>query len=239
VAQTSVTVTFVWAGGLLLVELAGPVIAETRMGGTPWHPGHLAERYGLLVIIALGEGLFGTVVALEALVGPEGPGWSAEVVVLGLAGTALTFGMWWMYYILPGGEILRRYRERLFGWGYGHIVLLGALVAVGAGLHVGAYYVEEHSVLGLTGTVLAVAVPVAVYIGTIYALYSQLVREVDPFHRLLLAGTALVLALAVTAAAIGVPLVWCLVCLSLAPWVTVVGYEAIGYRHSGRVLARL
>jgi hypothetical protein len=32
---------------------------------------------------------------LTALVGPGGPGWSADVALVGLAGTALTFGMWW------------------------------------------------------------------------------------------------------------------------------------------------
>src|SRR5687768_2076477 len=36
---------------LIGIELLGPVIAETRKGGTPWHAGHIAERYGLLVII--------------------------------------------------------------------------------------------------------------------------------------------------------------------------------------------
>jgi low temperature requirement protein LtrA len=40
---------------LILVELAGPVLAELRIGVTPWHARHLAERYGLLTIIALGE----------------------------------------------------------------------------------------------------------------------------------------------------------------------------------------
>ena len=150
IAETSVGVTFVWVAVLLLVELAGPVLAETRKGGTPWHPHHIAERYGLLVIIALGEGLLGTAVAINALIGPRAR-LVPDVVVLGLAGTALTFGMWWIYFILPGG-ILERHRERSFGWGYGHIVLFGALVAVGAGLHAAAYYLEHHSVLDITGT---------------------------------------------------------------------------------------
>src|SRR5215212_8447866 len=182
VAQTSIAVTFVWVAVLLLVELAGPVLAETRHGGTPWHAHHIAERYGLVVIIALGEGLLGTAVALTALIGPEGPGWSVDVVVLGAAGTALTFGMWWIYFILPFGPILERHRERSFAWGYGHIVLFGALVAVGAGLHAAAYYLEDHSVLDSTGTVLTVAVPVGLYVFSIYALYYQLSRVFDPFH---------------------------------------------------------
>jgi low temperature requirement protein LtrA len=239
VAQTSVGVTFAWVAVLLLIELAGPVLAETRKGGTPWHPHHIAERYGLLVIIALGEGLLGTAVAINALIGPEGPGWSPDVVVLGLAGTALTFGMWWIYFILPCGEILARHRERSFGWGYGHIVLFGALVAVGAGLHAAAYYLERHSVLGISGTVLTVAVPVALYVVSIYALHYHLSRVFDPFHLLLLGGTAVVVAAAVTMAAVGAPMVWCLAVLTLAPWVTVVGYETVGYRHGERVPARL
>ena len=56
VLNLSIPVTFVLVAALVLVELAGPVYAETRTIGTPWHPRHIAERYGLLVIIALGEG---------------------------------------------------------------------------------------------------------------------------------------------------------------------------------------
>jgi low temperature requirement protein LtrA len=235
IARTSVLVTFLCAFALVLVELAGPLVAERRMGGTPWHPHHVAERYGLLVIIALGEAVLGTTVALAAII--EGPGWSTDVVLLGLAGTALTFGMWWVYFMFPAGELLARHRERSFGWGYGHIVLFGALVAVGAGLHVAAFYVEHHSVLLVTGTVVAVALPVAVYIASYYALFVQLTRLFDPFHLLLLAGSAAVLVASVVMAASGVPLVWCLVVLGLTPWVTVVGYETIGHRHGDHVLA--
>ncbi len=64
-AQTSVALTFACAAVLTLVEFAGPWIAETRKGGTPWHAHHIVERYGLLVIIALGEGLLGTIASLS------------------------------------------------------------------------------------------------------------------------------------------------------------------------------
>src|SRR5918997_5807040 len=43
VAETTIGVTFAWVAVLLLVETAGPVVAETRHGGTPWHPHHVAE----------------------------------------------------------------------------------------------------------------------------------------------------------------------------------------------------
>ncbi len=58
--------TFVFVLLLTLVECTGPYIAETRKGGTPWHAHHIAERYGLLIIIALGEGIIGTIASLSA-----------------------------------------------------------------------------------------------------------------------------------------------------------------------------
>ena len=56
---------FLAALALLLIETAGPVVAERRRGGTPWHPHHIAERYGLLTIITLGEVILGTVAAMS------------------------------------------------------------------------------------------------------------------------------------------------------------------------------
>jgi len=238
-AGTSVPVTLVWILVLILVEVAGPAIAETRHGGTPWHAHHIAERYGLLVIIALGEGMIGTMASLSAVVGPHGPGWSIDVAVIGLAGTALTFGMWWIYFTVPCGEILHARRERSFGWGYGHIPIFGAIVAVGAGLHVAAYFVEHHSVLGTSATVLTVAVPLAIYIVGIFVMYAALTRSFDPFHLLLLAGSAALVVAPVVMAEAGVALEWCLAVLALAPWVTVAGYEARGHVHNERVLATL
>jgi low temperature requirement protein LtrA len=159
--------------------------------------------------------------------------------VLGLAGTALTFGMWWTYFVVPSGAILAARRERRFSWAYGHIPLFAAVVAVGAGLHAAAYYVEHHTMLGTTATVLTVVVPLAVYIGDLYLVYSILTRSFDPFHMILLAGSVVLLILPVVLAATGTSLVWCLTLLALVPWVTVAGYETVGHRHNAEVLAGL
>ena len=64
VAHTTIGATFLFAGALAVIELTGPWLAETRAAGTPWHAQHIAERYGLLAIIALGEGVVGTVASL-------------------------------------------------------------------------------------------------------------------------------------------------------------------------------
>jgi hypothetical protein len=80
-------------------------------------------------------------------------------------------------------------------------------------------------------TVLTVAVPVAVFVLTLFALYTYLVRTFDPFHIALLAGTAAALVLGGVLATMGAPKAVCLVVLMLAPLVTVIGYETIGHRH--------
>jgi low temperature requirement protein LtrA len=221
---------------LLAVELAGPVVAERRAGGTPWHAHHIAERYGLLAIIALGEGIVGTVAAVSAVV--QAQGWSLDAVLVTVAGTGLTFGMWWTYFVIPSADVLHRRRERAFGWGYGHIPLFAAIAGTGAGLHVAAYYLEHATHLGSVATVLTVAVPVAVYLLMVYVLHDLLVRQIDAVHWLLLAGTAVLLVAPVLLAAVGVSMAPCLVVLMFAPVVTVVGYETVGYRHQADALAR-
>ena len=87
---TSVPVTLgIWAV-LGTFELAVPRLAEARGDGTPWHAHHIAERYGLLAIIALGEGVVGTVASLTAVV--KEYGWTTDAVLLVVAGPARAVG---------------------------------------------------------------------------------------------------------------------------------------------------
>ena len=230
----SISATFGLIGVLALVELAGPVLAERMDGGTPWHAHHIAERHGLFAIIALGEGVVGTVAALSAVV--EQQGWSLDAALVGVAGIGLTFGLWWVYYMLPSAPILHAHRNRAFVWGYSQMLVVTAIVATGAGLHVAANFIEHTAHIGPLATVLTVAVPVGVFLGLIYALYYYLVRRFDPFHVWLLSATAAVVAGAVMAAMSGVSMAVCLVILMFAPAVTVVGYEVRGYRHQAQVL---
>jgi low temperature requirement protein LtrA len=228
-ADSTVGAFFTRATLLILVELIAPIIAERGKGGTPWHAHHLAERYGLLTIITLGEGVIGTVASLGAVV--ESHGWSLDAVLVAVAGIGLTFGLWWMYFTVPSAEVLRAHRERVFAWSYGHMLIFGSIAATGAGLHVAADYIGHEAHISATATVLTVALPVAVFVLALFALYALLVRAVDPFHLALLAGTAAVLVLAILLATVGAPMAVCLVVLMLAPLVTVIGYETIGHQH--------
>ena len=219
---------------LLLIEFAGPILAERKDGGTPWHAPHIVERHSLFAIIALGEGVVGTVSALSAVV--EQQGWSLEAALVGIAGTGLTFGMWWIYYMVPSAEILERHRDRAFVWGYGQMLIVTAIVATGAGLHVAAYFIEHKTVIGPLATVLSVATPVAVYIALNYATYYYLVRGFSRLDVWLLAGIAFIIGASVVAAQSGIDVAKCLVILILAPAIIVVGYEGRGYRYEAEAL---
>lgn len=228
--------TFVLVAVAVLIEVGGPVFAERGRQGTPWHAEHVAERYGLLVIITLGEGLIGTMATLTTL---AADGLTVEVALLALAGTAVTFGVWWAYFVIPHGEILHARRERSFGWGYSHLPLFGAIAAVGAGLHAAAFYLEQHTELSATSTILTAAIPLAVFLLGLYVFYAVITRSIDPFHLLLLGVTVVVLAAPVVMAAAGVSITSSLLVLAFAPWVTVIGYEAVGHRHNAEVLSSL
>lgn len=220
---------------LVAIELSGPVLAERRGGGTPWHPHHIAERYGLLVIITLGEVVLGTITAISAVV--EAQGWSVEAVLVAFAGTALAFGLWWVYFTMPSADVLARHRSRSFSWGYLHMFLFGALAATGAGLHVAAYVVEHEAHVGLTFAVLTTVVPVLLFTAGLFAVYSLLMARFDPFHTLLFAGSIVMLVAAVLAVGAGASLGVALLVVAAAPLVVIIGYETVGHRHQATALA--
>jgi low temperature requirement protein LtrA len=236
--RTQIAIMFTLATIPLAIELFAPVLADRKYGGPPWHPHHIAERYSLVVIIALGEGIVGTMATLAAIVGPHGPGWSLDVAVLGFAGTALTFGMWWIYFLIPSGELLVTHRERAIGWGYGHILVFGAAVAVGAGLHIAAFAIEGHCVLSLPMTVLCTAIPVALYLVMIFVVYFALARELERADVWTLAASAVPIIAAVVMACAGAGLVWCIAMVALTPWVSVIVYELAGGREADELTAR-
>lgn len=203
----------------------------------PWHPHHIAERYGLLAIIALGEGVVGTIAALGALL--EAQGWTTDTVLLLVAGMGVTFATWWVYFVLPNGELLAARRRAAPLFTLLHYPVYIAIAAVGAGLHVVAYLLDpEHAgfevEIGPVGTVLSVALPVGVFVLLIFAMYAVLVRstgEHDLFHAGLAGGTLAVLAGSVAVVALGAPVMVGILVAAFAPAVSIVGYEWRGHRH--------
>ena len=238
-ADLPVTTTFALFVPLIVFEMAGPFIAESK-ATTPWHPHHIAERYGLLVIITLGEVILGTVAALNVLVHGEA-GWTVDAALLAVAGVGLTFGCWWMYFSVPWAEPLVRRPGRFSGFvfGYGHLAIFAPLAAMGGGVHVAAYALEGEAKIAATGTVLSVVIPFAIFALAFYVVYSLLVHTTTRSTCGCSSRRERCSPLAVVLAAAGVSVPVSLLVVMLAPAVTVVGYETLGHRHMSDAMGRL
>jgi len=224
-----VGVYFLLTVPLFALELAAPYVAERRDGGSPWHPHHIAERYGLLTIITLGEVLIGAVAALQSVIAVDG--WTLDVVVLAVAGVGLVFGLWWTYFLFPFGELLAHRRDAGFPFGYGHFAVYSSLAAIGAGLHVGALSLEGAAHIPVTAVMWTIVIPVIVFFLTASGIFAAF-AGVSPT---LLATTALKIAIALAAvglAASGVGLAWCVLVIAAAPATSVLLAE-LGVHRRG------
>lgn len=158
-------VTVVLFLGALAVELATPVLAVKRTPDRVFHPGHIAERYGLFTIIVLGETILAVSVGLrDALDGDGGLG-SAPVIVA--SALVVAFGLWWIYFDVLGRDALTRNRRAAFLWGYGHYVLFAAVAAIGAGVQAQLHLAHADHAPDSLVQAAAVAVPVAISLAAI------------------------------------------------------------------------
>lgn len=237
IASTSWGV-FVGIGAALVVfELLGHLLP----GGSqraPWNPHHLAERFSLMVIITLGEALVGTIATLQAVI-PQDSGWTRQGVLLVIAGLGLTFGVWWSYFSVDFGRLLAIARRKAWTFTLVHILLLGALVAIGSGLHVAGAVLENPAEVDGALAVTSVATPVVVFYLALYGMYTYFMPVGDLRHVVLLSLTLGLLVVAFLMAQAGVSMGWCLLVVACSTLPTVVGYEWFGHRHQDLQLSAL
>ncbi|NRQ36801.1 low temperature requirement protein A [Nonomuraea sp. NN258] len=183
-----------------LLELAVPVWAESARR-TPWHPHHIAERYGLFTIIMMGENVLAATIAVqeqarEGGFGPGLPGLAAGTLVI-------VFALWWIYFDPPAHELLDSNR-RAIPWGYGHYLIFAAVGAFSSGVEVSVDDLTGRAHLPPVGVGLAVAVPVAVFLVMVWLLHVRPHGYGPVDGAAFLAAAALVLLAALTPAPIPV-----------------------------------
>ncbi len=208
---------------LVVAELAVPWWAERGSEQSTWHPHHIAERYGLFVIIVLGECVLAATTAVQVAVADGGV--SAKLLVVAAGGLILLFGLWWVYFLRPAGEGLERRREVAFWWGYGHYGVFAGLAAIGAGLEVTTEAVTHHIAAPDTLVAAAVGVPVAVVLLLVWFLHRPLGTVTRGDGVVFVAAALVTLVLVAAAGALGLPAVTLLMAVPVAAVVTV------GIRH--------
>ncbi len=185
---------------LVLLELLIPVWAERSGRPTPWHPGHVAERYGLFTIIVLGECVFAASTSVQSALAAAGI--STELVAVALGGLLLVFGLWWSYFKRPVVVDHDQPMRVAFAWGYGHYVIFASVAALGAGLQVATDAIRGATSLAPEVGASTVAVPAVIYLLAVSVLH---VRRRTWRALASVAATALLLLLtAITARWVGV-----------------------------------
>ena len=162
---------------LATLELCVPLWAE-QVGRTAWHPGHIAERYGLFTIIVLGESVLSATVGVQTAIDLDSRFSDLGLVVVG--GLLTLFTMWWIYFDLPTEHLVERIRgdfeEHLgaaFAWGYGHYFVFASIAATGAGLVVAVDQLAGHSELTDLQAAFAFTLPVSLYILSVWLLHAR------------------------------------------------------------------
>ena len=149
-----------------LGELAVPVWAE-RAGGTTWHPHHIAERYGLFTIIVLGETILAASIAIQVVI--DAGSLSGPLVAIIVGGLLIVLALWWLYFDDPGHHPSTSLVHG-FAWGYGHYFVFAAAAAVGAGIAVAVDHASGQAAVSSARAGMAVAVPVAIYLVSLWSL---------------------------------------------------------------------
>ncbi|MFK7845529.1 MAG: low temperature requirement protein A [Rhodothermales bacterium] len=175
---------------MIVCELLVPAIAE-RAANTTWHKHHIVERYGLLVIIVLGESLLALSMAIQAT--SDINFLQADVLSWIGAGLMIVFAMWWLYFSETRHEALGAGSVGTgFLWGYGHFIIFASATAVGAGLAAGVDVITGHAEVGRMVAIAAVTLPTAIYVFGLWIVHERfnaegwLQREILPVTAVLI-----------------------------------------------------
>ena len=147
-ASTSTAATL-WAVSLLVppparfvlwavavaADAAGPVLATWRGNTAPLHMEHLPERFGLFVILVLGE------MVAAVVTGVHDAKWSALPVAVSVIGFVIAAALWWSYFDVAsarGNDELQDADDAIDElhdlYIYGHLPLTLGIAAAGVGL---------------------------------------------------------------------------------------------------------
>jgi low temperature requirement protein LtrA len=188
---------------LVAAELAVPAWAEFGGRPTPWHPGHIAERYGEFTIIVLGEVVAAIATAMQEAVGHSGP--SPGLIIAAAAGLLLVFALWWSYFKHSAAEEIQQSLRWTFVWAFAHYLIFAAVAALGAGLQVVIGTLTHGTRVTPSFAAFTVAIPVAIYIVVLAQLSTRGSGE-PAARQLTLLTAALILAAAAATPILTLPL---------------------------------
>jgi low temperature requirement protein LtrA len=128
------------------IDLAVPALVRRRLARMQFDPTHLPERFGLFLIIALGESIVAIGVPAAST-----PHLSAGMVATVAAAFVLACALWWVYFVFAAGAVRNALTNAQVQtdiirqvFSYGHLPLIGAIIAVAVGLTEAVEHPGQH-----------------------------------------------------------------------------------------------
>jgi low temperature requirement protein LtrA len=128
---------YVFWGIALFVEHVAPIRAWRLLRGVPVDPRHIPERFGLLVIIVLGEGVIGVVLGTSQV------SWTVSSGTVAFAGFVSGAALWWLYFdFLDAASVVTRNVRSGITFVYAHYFVAAGIAALGVGVKLAIISVE-------------------------------------------------------------------------------------------------
>lgn len=141
---------FIMFGIALFVEMYTPILTTKLMKSLPnFTRSKLPERFGLFIIIVLGEMIVGTITGLK-----EAGYYNIKELISGILCIAIGFGFWWIYFDFVGRRVFKKNIYSVLFWSYLHLPLVLGITCLGAGLsstieHKDEILIHNHQLISL------------------------------------------------------------------------------------------
>jgi low temperature requirement protein LtrA len=141
---------YVFWGIALAFEHIAPIRAWRLLRGVPVDPRHLPERFGLLIIIVLGEGVIGVVL------GTAHVSWTLRSGMVAFAGFLTGAALWWLYFdFLDAASVVTRNVRSGITFVYAHYFVASGIAALGVGVKLAILSLEPGPPYGHVGWIAA------------------------------------------------------------------------------------
>lgn len=130
-AMSSHQVGMILFGLAMIIDLLTPLLNLKQNNELPkFSTSKLPERFGLFMIIVLGEGIVGTINGIS-----KSEHIGSGLIIFGILGIAITFALWWIYFDFIGRRVADNTSLlKQIGWTYLHLPLVISFVAIGSSL---------------------------------------------------------------------------------------------------------
>jgi low temperature requirement protein LtrA len=177
-----------WGAALLFDHIA-PIRVWRLLGRMPVDPRHLPERFGLLVIIVLGEGVIGVVL------GTADVSWTFRSGTVAFAGFVTGAAIWWLYFdFLDAAVVVTRNVLSGLTYTYAHYFVTAGIAALGVGVKLTIFSTQPGPSYDDIGWIAAAGTALCMGgLAAIQLAVPPMLLDADVVLRLAIGGFALVL----------------------------------------------